>query len=121
MTTRPCMYLDPRLVERCTECGRTVSLCVCAEPSDRAHARLTSEQGKYLSQVWLELSQWRGPQDHLLEKIFHALGEISTKLVDNMDTQNPSESEIQRDLVKVGVLLTLLAADGTPEYSYPSS
>jgi hypothetical protein len=41
--------------------------------------------------------------------------------VQNMDNQTPSESEIQRDLVKVGVLLTLLAADGTPEYSYPSS
>jgi hypothetical protein len=119
--TRPCSYLDPRRVERCTECGNVLSLCTCMEVSDKAHARLTSEHGRYLRQVWLELSQWQGPQDHVFEKLVAALGQVGEKLVQNMDNQTPSESEIQRDLVKVGVLLTLLAADGTPEYSYPSS
>lgn len=117
---RPCTYLDPRGRERCTECGVTIDLCLCVNPSDKANFRHVSAIGQFTRAVYEEASAntvGRNLFEHLVEQV----GQIGAALVSNLDTNSPNDNEIRQLMVKAGRTLTLLAAEGTPEYPYPSA
>lgn len=115
---RVCTYLDGRQRERCTECGVTVDLCLCPEVSDIAQERIASPAGRFLRDVMSQV-ETADSSRRLFEKIVQEIGNVGTKLVSNSEQGTPETEEVYRNLVRLGALLTLLAADGTPEYVYP--
>jgi hypothetical protein len=97
----------------------TVDLCQCVEVDDRAHDRVTGDHGRFLRDVWNQIGN--PPQHDVLERLLNQLGKCALMLVENREHATPSDSEVRQELVKAGVLLTVLAADGTAEYTYPST
>lgn len=117
---RSCTYLDKRRRERCTECGNQITLCTCENPDDRAINRNESDHGKILSMIWTEIWQ-RKPSDNLYEELVHRVGELGQKLVEHKNNRSPAPDVILQEFVRIGALLVEFAANGTDEYSYPST
>lgn len=119
MTRETCVFRDPRQRERCTECGHGLDLCVCEDPDERSHQRLTSDEGQFLAAVHAA-SQEPRERDHIFERIVCRLGVIGLKLAHNENGETP-DSEIRLELMKLATDVTVLAVSGTPEYPYPTT
>jgi len=113
---RTCSYADSRNTERCTECGMSVDLCQCQNVDDKASARLASPEGEFLTAVWRQTAQGN-PRYNLLEHSLEQFGKVAILLT----KADSPDSEIYRSLVQLCVLLTALAAQGAPEYTYSGS
>lgn len=125
---RPCVYKDHRLVERCTECGVTLDLCLCREPAEAAARRLGSDSGRFLAQVLQQV--FKAEDDGTPNTDLAALLQIqaadalehllranrSSQIVS--DAGGSSMPNVRQALIEVAALATRLATQGDPLYAY---
>lgn len=117
---RTCVFLDLRRRECCTECGQQVTLCKCEDPETSAWKRMNSDEGKFISHLWAYLENNQSMPSHLFEDLAKNLGELGQALVQHNANRTPDAAHIFQILVRLAGTATILAADGTPEYAYPS-
>jgi hypothetical protein len=118
MPRETCVYRDRRGRDRCTECGNNLDLCVCEDPDEITHNRITSDEGQFLTAVMREV-QTSEPYTHAFERIVSEVGMVGMKLSNN-ESGEVLDEEIRRELVRLAAAVTLLAIRGTPEYPYPT-
>lgn len=115
-----CVYYDRRNRDACTECGNPPDLCLCQDPNEIAHKRLTSDEGRFLRVVYNQVQDLKS-QNHLFEELIHEVGELGISLVAHDATRSPSSDVITKNLSRIAALATRLAVSGTDEYSYPTT
>jgi hypothetical protein len=121
MDIRVCNFLDHGGKLRCTECGVTVDLCLCTDVSEKAESRLKDEHQQFLREVASLYESDEFAEDHLFAELVQEIGNVGSKLVSHTRNRTPAPAEIHRNLLRVAVLVTRIAVEGTGEYSYPAT
>ena len=121
-----CTYSDPHRPStiRCTECGGTRNLCSCPNPSEAAHRRLFSPEGKTIEAIRQLLSSLEGSDfDHPLARLSSEVGQANLKFFFHDRQQDSTTSrDVYYSLIKVAAAAIRLAVEGDPDFSYePSS
>lgn len=118
---RTCTFLDPQNIERCTECGVSLDLCLCANVDLSAHQRLNSADGQIISMVRGELDAARGkfPETtHMLAALMEEVGELAQALMEHDRDGSQTTQEVLREAVQVAAMAIRVAAEGDENFVY---
>jgi len=121
MSRATCIYRDRRGRDRCTECSLHVDLCLCSDPDELAHQRLSTEENLFLREVSQRVGEIKKESSHLFEELVQEVGIVGTALVSHNKHRTPAPDVIAKNLITVAALATRLAVSGTEEYSFPES
>lgn len=118
---RTCTFLDPQNMERCTECGISLDLCLCANVDLSAHQRLNSVDGQIISMVRGELDAARGKfpgSTHMLAALMEEVGELAQALMQHDTDGSQTTQEVLREAVQVAAMAIRVAAEGDENFVY---
>lgn len=118
---RTCTFLDPQNMERCTECGVTVDLCLCANVDLSAHNRLNSTDGMIMTMVRGELDAARSqfPETtHMLAALMEEVGELAQAMMEHDRDGSQTTQEVLREAVQVATMAIRVAAEGDENFVY---
>jgi hypothetical protein len=121
MTDRTCTYHDPWNIVRCTECGTTVDLCVCANVTLSAHERLNSSDGIVIRMVRGELDAARASfpnATHMVVALMEEVGELAQAMIDHDRSGSKTPHEVLREAVQVASMAIRIAVEGDDNFSY---
>jgi NTP pyrophosphatase (non-canonical NTP hydrolase) len=113
--------LDPQNIERCTECGVSLDLCLCANVDLSAHQRLNSVDGQIILMVRGELDAARGqfPEStHMLAALMEEVGELAQALMEHDRDGSQTTQEVLREAVQVAAMAIRVAAEGDENFVY---
>lgn len=119
--TRVCIYLDPHNVQRCTECGITIDLCVCVDVDGSAQDRLHSPDGIVITMIRGELNAARGMYadgEHALAALMEETGKLSRNLVKHDRKQEVTTQEVLRRAVTTAAMAIRIATEGDTNFLY---
>lgn len=122
MTTRNCVFSDPHNIERCTECGATIDLCMCVNIDDSAHQRLASPEGIVIAMIRGELSA--NPTDgsagsqHLLVSLMQEVGELAQAMIEHDRIQETTVQMVLRKAVQAAAVTIQIATRGDDNFLY---
>ena len=119
--TRTCVYQDPHMQERCTECGINLDLCTCANVNDHAHERHNTPDGQVFKMIEGELrgarAQFPGTT-HMLAALTEEVGELAQALIDHDRAQEVSPAMVLREAVQVAAMAIRVATEGDENFLY---
>lgn len=118
---RVCTFLDPQNIERCTECGVSLDLCLCANVDLSAHQRLNSVDGQIILMVRGELDAARGQfpgSTHMLAALMEEVGELAQALMEHDRDGSQTTQEVLREAVQVAAMAIRVAAEGDENFVY---
>lgn len=121
MSERTCIFSDPQNITRCTECGVSLDLCLCANVDLSAHQRLNSVDGQIVSMIRGELAAARGKfpgSTHMLAALMEEVGELAQAMMEHDLNQGTSTQEVLREAVQVASMAVRLAAEGDENFVY---
>jgi hypothetical protein len=121
MPNRSCTYLDPHNMLCCSECGRSLDLCVCVNPDAIAHGRLTSVDGLVIRMVRDELVAAREafPTDvHRLAALGEEYGELCKALMEHDLGLGTTTQQVLREAVQVAAMAIRVATEGDSNFTY---
>lgn len=119
--TRTCSYSDPQNMGRCTECGITLDLCLCANVNLSAHQRLNSADGIIISMVRGELDAARKqfPETtHMLAALTKNVGELAQAMMEHDRDSSQTTQQVLREAVQVATMAIRIAAEGDENFVY---
>ncbi len=121
MPNRTCTYLDPHNLLCCSECGRSLDLCVCVNPDAIAHERLTSHDGLVIRMIRDELvaARTKFPDNvHQFDALVEEVGELAKGLMEHDRALGTTTQQVLREAVQVGCMAIRVAVEGDADYVY---
>lgn len=118
---RTCTFLDQQNTERCTECGVSIDLCLCANVDLSAHQRLNSTDGMIISMIRGELDAARGKfpgSTHQLAALMEEVGELAQAMMEHDRDGSQTVQEVLREAVQVAAMAIRVAAEGDENFVY---
>ena len=118
---RTCTFLDPQNIERCTECGVPMDLCLCANVDLSAHQRLNSVDGQIISRVRGELDAARKQvpgSTHMLAALMVEVGELAQAMMEHDRDGSQTTQEVLREAIQVAAMAIRVAAEGDENFVY---
>ena len=118
---RDCTYLNKHNIECCTECGSSIDLCQCIEPSQKAERRLTSVDGLIFIMIRDELKSAREkfPENtHKLAALVEEVGELAQAMIQHDRQLGTTVQEVLREAIQVAAMAVRVAAEGDDNFLY---
>ena len=118
---RTCTFLDPQNIERCTECGVPMDLCLCANVDLSAHQRWNSVDGQIISMVRGELDAARKQfpgSTHMLAALMEEVGELAQAMMEHDRDGSQTTQEVLREAIQVAAMAIRVAAEGDENFVY---
>lgn len=117
--TRSCTYLDSRTTNlSCTECGRGLDLCSCANPDEQAHERLHSPEGLVMQLIQGQLTSSDPDGQHALASLTAEVGKLAACMINHDRSQEVPSQEVLRRAVMTAALAIRIAVDGDDNFLY---
>lgn len=112
-------YRDPFNAVCCVECGRTEELCECQDVEGDIHRRLTSPEGIFQRAVLIDIDSGKyNDLPNLFNELIFKVGTVGHKLA-NFQSEDPTVTkDIQRLIVEIAALTTILCIEGDQNYPY---
>lgn len=120
---RSCAYLDPHHIERCTECGITLDLCLCENVNDKAQERLWNNDGKTICAIMMEIQSARTTfpgNEHMMAALTEEVGELAQALINHDRGENTTTSQVFKEAVQVAAMAIRIAVEGDHSFAYES-
>lgn len=121
MSDRTCTYHDPWNILRCTECGVTVDLCLCANVGLSAQERLNSPDGIVVMMVRGELDAARASfpnAQHMVVALMEEVGELAQAMIDHDRGGSQTAQQVLREAVQVASMAIRIAVEGDDNFAY---
>lgn len=119
-----CIYVDLKAQCRCTECGLAYEFCTCLNPSEGAHKRLWSPEGRMLRAVREEVDRAREKfpsNEFLLPALVEEVGELSQALIElERNKEGHTAQDVLSEAIQVAAMAIRIGVEGDEYFSYDS-
>ena len=118
---RTCAFADDDFAMRCTECGVTLDLCLCAGVDNLASERLFSPDGKMITDILGEVRSAREKfpgSRHMLCALVEEVGELAQAIMQNDRHEGTTETEVYREAVQVAAMAIRIGTEGDEAFEY---